>query len=302
MSETVLILDASPLVYSTFAKVGHLSTKAGEPTGLRYGFIRSVRAYAEATKADKVLICYDTKSPIKKAHQSGLAGVYKSTREKTDAKQTMYDQIPALKEMLSLTRYTQVEADGYEADDLIATWARSMERQGHRVQIITTDNDLTQVVSQNVSVYMPKKDKQKPYEKDPRWVQDKFGVLPPDLLFYRAAAGDTSDDLEGTEKRLTASTKAIIYDCIKNAQGDVEKYVASIVNRLGMPEEQIRGNLIAMELVEVPKADMKITKGRKEKEALGELFKIMEAPSLEKWIDDYCGTKPPVDPFADVTQ
>ena len=114
--ETILLVDASPLVYSNFDKIGHLSTSTGEPTGLRYGFMRSVRSYAERTSATKVVICFDTLgTPIKASN----VPEYKLNRETTPTKQKMYNQVPALKEMIRLTWYSQAEAPGYEADDLI---------------------------------------------------------------------------------------------------------------------------------------------------------------------------------------
>ena len=98
----ILLLDASPLIYANFVQVGHFSTKAGEPTGLRYGFARSVRSYADKVRADKVCVVFDKPGPVHKA-----AGVetYKSDRVVTDDKRRMWDQVPALRDLISLTRW-----------------------------------------------------------------------------------------------------------------------------------------------------------------------------------------------------
>ena len=129
-----LLIDASPLIYAAWNSVGKLAVQSGphkgELTGLRFQCVRSIRAYARDTGANKVVICYDTPHPVKKAE--GRAE-YKSNRTMTDDKRQMYEHVPALKEMISHTWWTQVEAPGYEADDLIGFFTTTLHRQGQEV-------------------------------------------------------------------------------------------------------------------------------------------------------------------------
>jgi len=158
--------------------------------------IRALRSYQKELNADKVVVCWDRPEPILKAAE---LPEYKSNREWTEEKDNMYKQVPALKEMISLTRFTQAEAPGYEADDVVAYLARQLEIQGNTVYILTTDNDLCQVVTKNVSIFMPKKKDQKKHFKDPSWVQGQFGVRVENFLLWKSLTGDKSDNVAGVD-------------------------------------------------------------------------------------------------------
>lgn len=191
----ILIVDASPLIYSNWNALGKkFSTPEGELTGLRFGFLRSIRSYAEKTRADRVAICYDTPEPVKKA---ALVDDYKANREFTPDKAEMYAAVPALKRLLSYTRYAQCEAPGYEADDIVGHLARKFAAGGHDVYVVSSDNDLCQLLDDRIKIWMPpkKESKNKPWFKDERFVLTTYGVLPCQLTFWRALWGDDSDNI-----------------------------------------------------------------------------------------------------------
>lgn len=145
----LLLIDASPLIYANYAAMGHFSTKAGIPTGIRYGFLRSVRSYAEKLKADRVCVVYDHPSAVLKASQ---VESYKADRVTTEGKLKMWSQIPDLKELVKLTRWAQAEAEGFEADDVIGHLAREFAKQGHDAFIVTPDNDMLQLISDRIHI------------------------------------------------------------------------------------------------------------------------------------------------------
>lgn len=283
---TILLVDASPLIYANFNSVGHFSTKAGEPTGLRYGFARSVRSYTEKVGADKVCIAFDRPGPIHKA-----AGVeeYKSDRVATPEKQTMWDQIPALREMIGLTRWAQAEAEGFEADDIIGHLARAFAQQDHSVYIITTDNDLVQLVSSKIKIWMPPKAKAKAWFKDAAFCRERFGVYPHALLHYRAVVGDKSDNISGTgsggqfEKRWQENCNSL-EDGRKTTP---DEFLA----KFPMPaldEAKYRQNYNLMSLHD-PGAAMVIQRGAKDAAALAALFEKLEMKSMLNFVADMTG-------------
>jgi len=142
MRQTILLIDASPLIYSNFNSIGFLESENGEPTGLRFGFLRSTRSYTEKNQADRTVLCFDLPGLVKKAEGHST---YKSNRVWTEEKNKMYGQVPELREMLSLTKYTQADAEGYEADDVIGSLARQMESQGHLGEVVNTHRYLVSV-------------------------------------------------------------------------------------------------------------------------------------------------------------
>lgn len=304
----VLLIDAMPVVYSNFAKVGHLSTQSGEPTGLRYGFIRTIRSYRERAGCDRVVIAWDTPHPIIKA--KGMEELYKAGRareieegaagKKVD-KQVMYDQIPALKEMIAMTGWTQVEAPGYEADDLLAHYAKQIESQGHIPVIFTTDNDLAQAVTAKTVIFYPKSDKHKRKKdsvKDLAWVEDHFdGITGASLPYYRAVLGDKSDNLDGLstlskvdpdEDFMGAVRKALVTPPL-----NVEDFIQKVSTIAPKFAHELAANgdklemLVRVMSMHTPEG-VTITKGRKADAELTTLFGQLEFASLMKFIPEYC--------------
>lgn len=294
--DRILVVDASPLIYSVFNSVGHLSSKGGEPTGLRYGFVRGVRSYQERTKSDKVVICFDSPGQVIKAKDLPH---YKSNRVFTDQKAEMYGQVPALREMLDLTKWTQLDAPGYEADDLIGALARAKGQRGHQVTIVSPDNDLMQLVDHNVQIFRPGSSKKRTKDKTIRDVDvhDTYGVHPEYLCLYRAIVGDASDnipslltganvkaELQSLFHRLGRRWKAFTPDDLDPLLDETHQ---DSTLRLLRPMFTLRMNFAAMSLPTPPKID--IRKGQKDRDGLERLFKNLEFASMLKHVDELTG-------------
>jgi len=294
----VLVVDGSVIIYKQFSKVGHLSTTTGIPTGLRYGFTRAIRSYKEKFKCSTVVIAWDTGAPIKKADEVDFLDEYKANRPTSESKQKMYGQLQDLKELIKLTSWSQVEEDGYEADDLIATVTRKLVEKDHRVTVVSTDNDMCQLISDKVSVFAPGKD---PVVKNAVWVQKNFGVIPEMLLYYRAAAGDVSDNIPGVgwsksvlesyaQMLLTAS--ATLKDPTLMGSPEAMEglaWVAAVTldgQFKSERESTWRKNITMMRLT--PPESMTITKGAKDQKALQELFVKLEFRTLMDKIPELC--------------
>lgn len=295
--DKILIVDASPLIYAVWDTQGHLATTKGQLTGLRYGFLRSVRSYQERTKSDKVVICFDVKGPIKKAE--GIQS-YKSNRVFTDDKAKMYSQVPGLREMLSMTKWTQIDAPGYEADDLIGAVVRAKAPRGHEIAIITTDNDMAQLVTDNVKIFMPGKKGKKDFSKDDLAIKAEWSVWPEHLLLWRSIVGDKSDNIE--------AAVVLGKDLQTDMLSSLEKFRARGV--LLAPSHLMQISPMFKQLADNPNVfpkicsnynlmslvtptEMSITKGRKDVEGLTNLFMELEFKSMISKIDELCGTNEP---------
>lgn len=299
----ILIVDASPLIYATFHKVGHLSSSRGEPTGLRFGLVRTVKSYETKTKADLVVLAFDLPTKTNPILKAIGRQEYKSNREITPEKEKMFSQIPALRDLISLTKWTQVDAEGYEADDLIGAIARAKASRGNDIIIVTTDNDMMQLVRSNVRIFQPGKSARKgrPATKDgyvgPGEVRQIFGVWPEHLLFYRALAGDVSDNLGGI------SIKGLYLDDVREKLIQLPRDIPPmgllellkkrldarnpVQNLIGSDLELFKSNLKIMNLETPP--NMNVKKGSRDRAALTSLFRDLEFKSLMKSINELTG-------------
>jgi len=293
----ILLIDASPLIYANFNAMKRFNTKAGEPTGLRFGFMRSMRSYVEKTQADRVAICLDLPGEVKKAE--GISE-YKANRTWTPEKEEMYKQVPQLLEMLSYTRYATVSAAGYEADDVIAHLARKFAAGNHKVFIVTPDNDLLQVVTDDIRIWMaPKKEnKNKAWFKDDQYCIDQFGVHPEHLLYYRALVGDKSDNLGGAVRSKYAKDLARFF----RDQVDLDTQPAGMPSALmAAPDlwfqhnwlEVFERNVKVMRLHDPQDDELKIEKGKKDPDALRKLFYELEMKSLVSHVGKFTGIEEP---------
>lgn len=276
---TILVVDGMPAVYQMYSTVGHLQTRVTKiPTGLRYGFIRLMRAYTEAAQARKSIICWDSPGPIFKAAGSPD---YKSNRVMTPEKQKMYDQIPDLKAMLALTRYSQIESPGYEADDLCATVARFYEKSGETVVIATVDRDLYSVVSPLVTIKMTGKEK---LRVDELVVEKEFGVLPRLVPLVKAVRGDKSDAVASLMPPIVQAgfEKYLLSNQDKEPKEIVDGFFVS--SDLG---ERLKAQIELMRLHDVPKDKWVVTKGKADAVGLERLFKELEFASMVKFLPEF---------------
>lgn len=278
-----LLVDAAPLLYSNYSTVGHLATSTGVLTGVRYGFLRGVRSYANRMKADKVVITWDSPGLIVKAE--GMEE-YKSNREWTSDKEKMYAQVPDLKKMLSLTCWTQVIAPGFESDDIIGFLTRKLVVQKQEVTIVTVDNDMLQLVGYpNVKVFTPGG---KGTIKDDEYVRATYGVSAVQLLAFRACAGDKSDNVQGF---LSESKHPMLREWLKGTT-TVESACAAVLEQLKdtVEENVFKNNLRVMHLHD-PGESLCIQKGFRDKAGLEAIFNELEFKSMIKYLDELTGVK-----------
>lgn len=306
---TALLIDASPLMYAVAnTPVGSFTTSRGEPTGLRFGLLRSIRSYTEQTKADKTVICYDTSDPVVKA--VGYEE-YKSNRTWTPEKEAMYSQVSGLKDLLSLTKYAQIEAAGYEADDVIGCVARKLAAQGHDVLIVTPDNDMLQLIwDPKIRIWMPaqpKKGHKKPWYKDEEYIHENYGVSSQELLLWRAIEGDKSDNLDGVDwnklerlhmQKLLAKhasghtiTEPLGMDDFDYILGQSERLSPLWLSPLRGQESRkvVERNYKVMSLMDPP--NLVVIKGKADSLALTIELERLEMKSLLRKVDDFTGKK-----------
>ena len=190
----LLVLDGNSILNRAFYGIKLLTTKDGTYTNAVYGFLTMLQKLLEEVSPDAVAIAFDMRAPTfrHKAYDE-----YKAKRK--GMPEELASQLPVLKELLSDLGYRLVECEGYEADDILGTFARVCEEKGDECVIATGDRDSLQLVSPHVSVRIAATKMGRPQATlyDAEKIKEVYGVTPPQLIDIKAIQGDASDNIPG---------------------------------------------------------------------------------------------------------
>ncbi len=189
-----MIIDGNSLTYRAFfALPPDMATSKGQTTNAVYGFASMLVNLIKDQQPKKIVVAFDRpeKTFRHKKHVS-----YKANRDKQP--DILYEQIPLVKEMVSLLGYTAIDIKGFEADDIIATLATMGRDAGEDVVVVTGDRDVFQLVEDpHVKVLYNKKGVSDYALYDEEGIFERTGVTPENYVNYAALRGDTSDNLPG---------------------------------------------------------------------------------------------------------
>ena len=204
---TFILVDGHSLAfrsYFAFAKGrdGGLRTTTGIPTSVCFGFLKSLLEVMAAQEPEYMAIAFDLATPTFR-HEAD--DTYKAGRPETP--EDFIPDIQNLQELLGYLNLPAITAEGYEADDVLGTLANKASVAGYRVKILTGDRDLFQLVDteKNISVLylstdeLKRSGKGKSQEYGPEEVKAKLGILPEQVIDYKALCGDKSDNIPGVK-------------------------------------------------------------------------------------------------------
>jgi DNA polymerase I len=204
-SETplVLLVDGHSLAYRAFfaharGTEGGLRTSTGIPTSVSYGFLKILLDVLQQQQPTYVAIAFDNRMPT---FRHEVDDTYKAGRQETP--QEFFEDLQILRTVLEKLQIAQFEMAGFEADDLIGTLAIQGSRQGHRVKILSGDQDLFQLITDPeepgpISV-LHQNTRTGLEEFGPEQVVAKLGVTPKQVIDYKALCGDASDNIPGVK-------------------------------------------------------------------------------------------------------
>jgi len=200
----LLLIDGHSLAfrsYYAFTKGGDggLSTQAGIPTSVTYGFLKALLDNCKGLQPEGLVVAFDTAEPTFR-HEADAA--YKAHRDEAPAEffQDLANLQRILQEGLDIPL---AMAPGYEADDVLGTLANRAANQGWRVRILSGDRDLFQLVDDDRDIavlYMgggPYAKNSGPTEMRREGVVAKLGVTPEEVVDLKALTGDSSDNIPG---------------------------------------------------------------------------------------------------------
>lgn len=195
--ERLFLIDGHALAYRTYfalTRIGDSSrwiTKTGEPTAGTYGFISVMLRLLEQEMPEYLAISFDTG----RTFRDDLFPEYKATRDKMPDDLRL--QIDRIRQLIDAFGIPILEADGYEADDVLGTVARRAAEQGVRVFILTGDRDLLQLADENILIRLAGQKLSEAIDYGPVEVEERFGITPSQLIDYKAIIGDPSDNIPG---------------------------------------------------------------------------------------------------------
>ncbi len=160
----------------------------GTPTNAVFVFTKMLLKLIGDTDADYIAVVFDTK---RQTFRNDIYPDYKANREAPP--EELIPQFPLVREATRAFNVACVELEGYEADDLIATYARQAKERGAEVTIVSSDKDLMQLVDDKVSMMDPMKSSLIGREQ----VIEKFGVPPEKVVDVQSLAGDSTDNVPG---------------------------------------------------------------------------------------------------------
>jgi len=190
----ILLLDGNSILNRAFYGIRLLSAKNGQYTNAIYGFINVLNKLCDSTKPDAVAVAFDLRAPT---FRHEIYSEYKANRK--GMPDELASQVEPLKKILQLYGYKTVEKEGYEADDIIGTLAKASRENGGECIIASSDRDMLQLASENVSVYLTATKNGKPEVKiyDTAAIQNEYGTNPHGLIEIKALQGDASDNIPG---------------------------------------------------------------------------------------------------------
>ncbi len=195
MPPTLYLIDGHALAYRMYFALTaggggsqRWQTSRGEPTAGIYGFARELLRILEQEKPEYMAVAFD----VGKTFRDEIFPEYKGTREKMP--DDLRPQIERIRKMVDTFNIPRLEMEGFEADDVLGSVARIANEQGLGVKIITGDRDLLQLVNKRTTVYLAGDNQN--YIKDEDVVK-KLGVLPTQVVDYKAIVGDKSDNIPG---------------------------------------------------------------------------------------------------------
>lgn len=190
----LLAIDGNSIINRAFYGIKLLSTKDGTYTNAVYGFINILNRLLEKENPDCVAVAFDLKAPT---FRHKMYDAYKAGRHAMPDE--LRGQFPILKEWLTLAGYSCIECEGYEADDILGTLARSANISGNSCVIATGDRDSLQLVSDTTRVLLTVTKMGHPEITDytPDKLFEDYTLTPNEMIELKSLMGDSSDNIPG---------------------------------------------------------------------------------------------------------
>lgn len=266
----LLIVDGHAYAYRAFHAIRELRSPSGQPTNAIYGFVKMLEKMREAIRPDGLMVVWD--GGLSAARLAALPE-YKAQRPPMP--EELRTQLDGINEYLDAAGFPQYCEDGVEADDYIASLARSAAQKNWDVVIASSDKDFMQLVSDRIGLLNPNDKTGEIWQA--AQVQAKAGVLPGQVADWLALMGDAVDNIPGVPG-VGPKTAADLIGRFGSVEAVLSRLAEVKSEKLRMAlaaaEPDVRRNL---ELVRLPQLDCdfspeKLAVSRTDRERLKQLY------------------------------
>ena len=262
MSKTLMLIDGSSLIFRAFFALPNLTNNDGVMTNGVYGFLTMYQNAFDKYNPDSVLVAFDRSG---KTFRHDEFKDYKATRDKMPSELSY--QFGILKDILDSMKVAYTDLDGFEADDIVGTYADMGQEAGYEVVIITGDRDYLQLVDENITVYLTKKGISDMVEYNLSTIKEEYSLTPQQLIDVKGLEGDKSDNIPGVDG--IGPKKAIgyiqkygsiegLYDHIDEISGKKTKQTLIDSEAIAYMSKKI-GTIIKNAPVEIELSDLELT-------------------------------------------
>ena len=217
-SRHLFLVDGSAYIFRAYHALPPLTRKSdGLPVGAVSGFCnmlsKLVDDVRESGEADYFAVIFDA---ARKTFRNDIYPEYKAHRPPPP--EDLRPQFPLVKQASQAFNLATIEMPGFEADDIIATYARQARESGMSVTIVSSDKDLMQLVGDGVVMHDPMKQRRI----GPKQVEEKFGVGPDRVVDVQALCGDSTDNVPGVPG-IGVKTAALLINEYGNLDGVLDR-------------------------------------------------------------------------------
>ncbi len=272
---TLYLVDGTSQLFRAYFALPPMNNADGMPTNALYGFTNMLRKLLNEHSPTSMAVVFD---PPGRSFRVEKFADYKANRPPTPP--DLKVQAPLARDVCRVLGIPVAELEGFEADDVIATFAARGKADGYEVAIVGSDKDLFQLVGEGIRVYNPTKE----VWLDAEGVCETFGVVPDRVLDVQALSGDSVDNIPGVPGVGEKSSVAIVsaYDDLDAIVLRAERFVALLAAR-----DSVIGAIDTLDQAETVSeagAAELVDSCWKLDEALAELAPVERAETLaERW-------------------
>jgi DNA polymerase-1 len=189
--QKVLVVDAHSLIHQLFHAIAEMTSPDGRPVNAVFGFVRDMLHILKKYSPDYLICAFDAKEP---SFRKEIYPAYKAHRPELDV--DIVPQIEMIEAFLNALGIPVLRQPGFEADDIMATIASEVERQGGECVLVTSDKDCRQLISDRVKLLNLRKQTLL----DRAGLLAEWGITPDQVVDFQALVGDSSDNVPGVPK------------------------------------------------------------------------------------------------------
>src|SRR5256712_5894924 len=280
VTERLVLIDSTSLIYRAFFAVPPLTTTKGELATATSGFASILLKSLEQTTPQHIAAAFDLPFPTFRHEREAT---YKATRRPMpDELRPQFERCKQILEKFGIPMYS---LPGYEADDVIGALARQAEAKGLETIIVSGDLDPLQLVTPRIKLMTTRQGFQNTVIYDVDMIRQRYGLRPDQMVDFKALKGDTTDNIPGVPGvgDKTAAKLIAERETLEGVYADLGPYTPRLREALAVNKDQVfRSRELATIVTDLP-VTLELERTRRttyDRAAVLDLFRDLEFRSL----------------------